>query len=290
MLKLTNKKISNTTQKHLAVEQLKINSSSNKHVEAESLWKNKLSSRTKKSAFTEIKSKLKDMSVSVEICNYCEQSEATDIEHVLPKGVFPEFTFVWKNYILACKTCNSQYKLDKIAIFSPAGSHLSVIIKSNATPPSREIAFINPRQENPMDFMQLNFDDGQFYAKVPHIWGTQGFEKVEQTLAILALNDRSGLVRYRKTALGNYKRLITEYCNVKQAHNHQALADAVVGDPEINFKKKFETEKNRVLKGLKKSILEGEHPTVLREMILQKNRFLEPLKSNLSIISTDFHI
>ncbi len=46
-------------------------------------------------------------------CMYCEESMATAIEHMRPRSSYPEATFVWENYLLACSTCNSKFKRDR---------------------------------------------------------------------------------------------------------------------------------------------------------------------------------
>jgi len=41
-------------------------------------------------------------------CSYCEMKVApTDVEHKLPKGLFPELRTEWDNLLLACDYCNS---------------------------------------------------------------------------------------------------------------------------------------------------------------------------------------
>jgi 5-methylcytosine-specific restriction endonuclease McrA len=82
---------------------------------AKRLWE----AESSKTPFREIRKVLLRMCVGVGICNYCENNEATDIEHILPKSFFPQAAFRWENYLLACKTCNSGYKLDKLAVFFP---------------------------------------------------------------------------------------------------------------------------------------------------------------------------
>ena len=117
MLQLdSNQKLTPNTQARLTTLQDQVNNEinfSDKSVKAQSLWINKSNSAIDKATFEEIRAKLKKMCVSVGICNYCEQSEANDIEHIYPKSFFPDFTFVWSNYLLACKQCNTAFKLDK---------------------------------------------------------------------------------------------------------------------------------------------------------------------------------
>lgn len=67
-----------------------------------------------------IKKKIKDHLILKEIafCCYCQipmdewHRMTIDIEHVLPKSVFPEFTFEIKNLNVSCKRCNMQIKGD----------------------------------------------------------------------------------------------------------------------------------------------------------------------------------
>jgi uncharacterized protein (TIGR02646 family) len=46
-------------------------------------------------------------------CMYCEQREATHIDHFWPRALKPELTFCWDNWILSCGVCNSEYKGEK---------------------------------------------------------------------------------------------------------------------------------------------------------------------------------
>jgi hypothetical protein len=80
---------------------------------AKSLWNTK-GGATGKKAFETVKTCLQSMCISVEVCNYCEANEAGDIEHIAAKTFFPELAFVWDNYLLACKTCNSVWESIKV--------------------------------------------------------------------------------------------------------------------------------------------------------------------------------
>jgi hypothetical protein len=43
-------------------------------------------------------------------CNYCDQYLPAEvaIEHTIPKSPYPWFTLCWDNFLLACKSCNSN--------------------------------------------------------------------------------------------------------------------------------------------------------------------------------------
>ena len=62
--------------------------------EAIRLWGNKPNT-----TFSAVKKALIDLTISVQTCNYCENNEATDIEHIYPKSHFPSRCFDWNNYI-----------------------------------------------------------------------------------------------------------------------------------------------------------------------------------------------
>lgn len=39
-------------------------------------------------------------------CMYCSDSEASDVEHIRPKAVFPNLAMSWENTLWVCTTCN----------------------------------------------------------------------------------------------------------------------------------------------------------------------------------------
>lgn len=266
---------------HLDEKQSDINSMASFQEQADragQLWGRKSNSQAGKRAFEEIKGTLIAMCVGVELCNYCEQSEASDIEHILPKSLFPAQAFVWENYLLACKKCNTAHKLDSIDVFDPTGSTYTVRVARDTEPPTQDVAFVHPGKTDPMDYFDLNFDDFLFYARPPHAPNTRGFVMVEKTLDILELNNRPALVNYRRGAFQNYKRMLREYVDTKQAANHDELERAVTGNPQVDRQSPFEMEKQRILGALRTSILTHEHPTVWREMIRQRHDLPQPIQ------------
>lgn len=73
--------------------------------EIERLWRIK-----NNKTFREIREKLNQMASGVNFCMYCEANEGSDIDHFDPKSRNPAKAFQWQNYILACASCNSNYK------------------------------------------------------------------------------------------------------------------------------------------------------------------------------------
>ncbi|HNW52058.1 MAG TPA: hypothetical protein PKH79_13315, partial [Prolixibacteraceae bacterium] len=186
---------------------------------AKNLWSDKESTIEKRKAFAEVKHKLTKMSVSVGICNYCEHNEGGDIEHIAPKSFFPEKTFVWDNYLLACKTCNSGYKLDQCFVLDNSGNTVSVPRKNE--PPFKELAFINPRIEDPNRFMILNTQSFMFRLKP----GLSKMEqnKAEKTIDILKLNERDVLKKARESAADYFYKSIDQLIRILNSNTVEEL-------------------------------------------------------------------
>ena len=56
--------------------------------------------RKQNKPFQEILEKLIGMCSGAKRCCYCEDSMADEIEHIAPKNLFPEKTFVWESQII----------------------------------------------------------------------------------------------------------------------------------------------------------------------------------------------
>jgi len=199
MLQLDSKSISDDAQKMLDFLQRKVNAKptfKEKTKKAGSLWEGKSSTGLRRAAFEEVKNTLTQMCVSVEICNYCEQSEANDIEHIYPKSLFPGKAFEWENYLLACKQCNTAYKLDAFAILDVNDDIFD--IPRGSEPPNERGAFINPRLEDPSVFMLLNAESFKF-EPLPGL-SKSNLNKAKKTIEVLQLNDRDQLVESRRAA------------------------------------------------------------------------------------------
>jgi hypothetical protein len=69
----------------------------------QALWKSK--SSTSKD-YEIIKATLSRMCVGKKKCNYCEDSAADEVEHIQPKSIYPDLTFVWANYLYALGPLN----------------------------------------------------------------------------------------------------------------------------------------------------------------------------------------
>lgn len=258
------KKISltNNTSIELKKLQKRINSEKgflDRVAKAQSLWNTK-GGNNGKQAFVEVKNSLYKLCVYEGLCNYCEQSEANDIEHIYPKSFYPEKTFEWENYILACKQCNSGYKLDKCHVLD--GKNNLLLIDRGKEPPHKTLAFINPRKENPSRFMILEMSSFRFIAR-PGI-KKRDLNRVKSTIDILELNDRDTLKRARKSAADHYYDTLSRLVAILNAKNKKEL-ESLLRPYENRFDLKNETLvnlKKKIKESYKAEISNYQHPSV----------------------------
>ncbi len=280
MLQLNSKSLTATTQQHLNLVQGDINllpTFTEKSNAAGTKWGSKDSNIAGKNAFIEVKSALTSMCVGAGICNYCEANEATDIEHIRPKSLFPEYAFVWENYILACKTCNTTYKLDKASIFNPKGTNTvnDISPKRGTTiktqPVNDDTLLINPRTENPSRFIMLDLVGRTFNYIAKKPVGTKENLRAEYSInTLLKLNDRQALVEARKAAFRSFQNLLKNYIACGKATSYDELELATGDEPRVNRHNALPDEIMRVRENIKNAILNNPQPTVWFEMKRQR--------------------
>lgn len=227
-------------------------------------------------AFDEIKATLKEMAIGRKYCNYCEHNiiMKSTLEHIRPKSSFPGYAFRWDNLLYACENCNLGYKKAIMYVFSPSGSTMAHKT-GQGEPPTDDLAFIHPRYENGLDFMELSFVDFQFYATHPD--GSREFVKFEKTREILHLDDPD-LVHSREAAFDDFKKCLGEYCKVMNASSHAELIVAVNGVPCIEVDQPLEVQKTNILEAIRASFLKKTHLTVWREMQRRQTELPESLQ------------
>jgi uncharacterized protein (TIGR02646 family) len=234
------------------------NSFTTKTTKAQSLWKSK-GNAAGKAAFVKIRETLEDMCVFVGLCNYCEQSEANDIEHIHPKSFFPQHTFEWNNYILACKQCNSGHKLDQGYVLN-AQDELVALIRTQE-PPSNAIAFINIRIEDPQYFMMLNPMTYKFDI-FPHLSKPER-NKAIATLRILELNERDTLIAARKSAARHYYEVLDRLVKMLSATTIDEIKQLLTPyDDRFDLTIPLNDIKAELITNFKKYISTYQHPSV----------------------------
>jgi hypothetical protein len=76
---------------------------------------------------------------------YCEDSAGTDIDHFRPKATYPQFSFTWTNYLLACSYCNSNAKRSEFPLTG-----------------ANEPLLIDPTIDEPFDHLVLSLRSGKY--------------------------------------------------------------------------------------------------------------------------------
>lgn len=169
---------------------------------AEELWRN----AGKSAAFREIRIKLKKMANGLARCMYCEDSQGDAIDHFWPRSRYPEQSFEWDNYLLACAHCNSNRKRDQFPVDS-AGRPL----------------LIDPTRDDPSAHLVLAPNTGQFAER-------RGSTKAGPTIDVFALNARPELTEGRKNAFVTLQALIIQYADLrrrKRKHDAAELQKAI---------------------------------------------------------------
>lgn len=268
MLRLPNGTLDATTQAHIDARQAEIDGLPNyadQVAKGKGLWRVKGNTIAGKAAFKVIRDELEHMCFGAVRCAYCNDSAADEIEHVLPKDFFPDHTFRWANYVLACGPCNGAgNKSNKYAYLDASGRlhHVTRARRAVPTPPpAGRHALIDPRAEDPLDFLTLDlvandpvhgWIEGEFTVGPRPRLSAADKARAEYTRDTLGLN-RSLLLDARRDAYGSYRTRIVEYAAKKADGTSQTRLDA-----------------------LRDGILRMPHPMVFVEM--QRQRRHKPLK------------
>ena len=204
--------------------------------------------RRRNRVFNVVRRTLEGMCFGVQRCGYCEDSVGDEIEHIRPKNLYPERTFVWENYLLACGGCN-RAKGDNFSVLDGGGDLVNVA-RRRGTPIRRPApgtpALIDPRREDPLAFLALEIEDTFLFLPRDDLRGADE-RRAEYTIGLLKLN-RDVLSRARCRAYGHYRARLVEY-------RHDRDADAGAS----------------ALKRRSEAIRTGDHPTVWREMQRQQD-------------------
>lgn len=247
--------------------------------EAKVLWQNKKKTNPQKAAFNRVEKELQKLAIGANnYCNYCEANVGTTIEHIYPRGLFPNKTFVWENFLWTCKQCNGKHKISQFQIFkNPHTAEIINLVKdySFVRPPNEDAVFVNPRIENPLDYLQLDLESGLFETKEKDSH-TRAYQRAVYTIETLQLNTRKGLVANRQKAYQNYQDLLQQYIDIQHCISSEAL---IAIFPVSNNTKRAPWVEQKKLANLefKTMFFNQNHPTVWKEMQRQ-NTVLPSLK------------
>lgn len=200
--------------------------------------------------FAAVRAKLAKMCGGTRRCMYCEDSVADEVEHFRPKGLYPDVVFAWRNYLYACGQCNGGKSNHFSVVESGTGELVDVTRprRARVTPPREgAAALIDPRHENPLDFIILDLRDTFEFTPFADL-GTVEFRRADYTIDLLRLNDRGYLTEARRNASGAYEALLARYVTLTQD-----------GAPRPQVAR------------VKRCILRHPHPTVWAEMKRQRS-------------------
>jgi uncharacterized protein (TIGR02646 family) len=196
-------------------------------------------------AWDEVRAKLAAAAPPGDACFYCERDRYRDIDHVRPKRHYPEESFVWANYVYSCTICNQDAKRDTYAVFDANGTVVAFdrSLAWTAPVPVGDKVLIDPRTEDPLEFLHLDLSTGRF---VP-IGTARSKLRGQYTRELFKLND-SALARIRVHAYDAFRNYLSQH---RQAVLKADQAEAARALGEIRLMA---------------------HPTVLVEMRRQKDQ------------------
>lgn len=181
--------------------------------------------------FENVKHTLDAMCNGPRRCCYCEDSLADEVEHIKPKNLYPEEVFAWENYLYACGPCNAP-KGSKFAVFTHSHGEIVEIQRRKGVPvvppESGDPVLINPRRENPMEFLLLDIlGTFQFVAGLGI--SDRDTQRARYTIKLLGLNGKNGaLENARRSAYGSYRARLHEYIHKRNANALQDDLDECV--------------------------------------------------------------
>ena len=111
------------------------------------------------------------------LCGYCEEITRGEVDHFRPKKCFPELTYVWSNWVFACRWCNLT-KREKW----PAHGYVDPCAKSQGV--------------HSESLFEFDTSTGKIYPK-PGL-NPAGTRLAEDTICDLGLNDLHHLVKRRR--------------------------------------------------------------------------------------------
>lgn len=203
MRPIARKGLSAKTTSFLAKRTASVIASHEPKKKCETLWKSQ-----KNKAFAEIKVSLRAMTRGRARCMYCEDNEATSIDHFWPKAAFPEKGFSWENYFFACTHCNSNFKRNQFPL-NVDGQRI----------------LLNPIDDDVTEHFILSFKTGIFVELT---------DRAHESSKIFGLS-RQSLVDGRRNAYHSLYALLAQYDRLDRQSNTDALIGTVAALAQTSF-------------------------------------------------------
>lgn len=206
---------------------------------AKKQWDSKTSSETKKAAFQSIRVTLDKMCVGPRRCAYCEDSLADEIEHILPKDLFPQSVFNWGNYLFACGPCNGP-KSNRYGVVN--GATVDEFVRRRGdpivAPPAGQAGCIDPRREDPMALLDLDLggqtSDGTILEGTFNFMPAEGLAATDLARAVFSIGvlglNREIMCVTRANAFTGFRARLREYVEEKRDGANAAKLDRLRDD------------------------------------------------------------
>ena len=187
--------------------------------------------RKHNATFAAVRQTLAEMCHGPKRCMYCEDSAADQIEHFRPMDLYPETIFAWMNYLYACGPCNRE-KGNRFKVIDPESRALVNATRHPGAPivppPRGDAALIDPRRENPLDFLMLDLRQTFEFTPKPDLHGLN-CGRARYTIEVLRLNERDHLVVARRSHFESYRALLFDYVREPDAGRRQRIFRAIRG-------------------------------------------------------------
>ena len=276
MLYLPQLPLKPSLQRHLAKAQAKIDALPtyrDRVYAAKTAWQTKKKKKAQRSAFERIE---RTLQMASPYCHYCEAVPGTAIEHIYPRGFFPNQTFRWSNYVWSCFTCNTTCKGAQFQLFETADGHTHQPLLKNyrfEAPHNEDTVFLHPRQDDPLSYWALDLETGHWVPKAPK--GTRAHARAVYTCAVLRLTERPRLVASRRQAIADYQRLLAHYLLLLAAPTDARIRAQLPHKGPRFQRHPLQAQASLAALALQRRILGQPHPSVWRSLQRQQPALFE---------------
>ena len=131
--------------------------------------------------------------------------------------------------------------------------------------PSAEAVLLNPRVENPLDWLVVDFRAGCAFAQALNL-SQRDQQRADYTVELLQLNLRSELLKARQIAHRHFIGLLREYVEAKNAATLPQLLAAVNEPNVVDPNQPLPGQRARIMAALRRAIRTHPHPAVWQEL------------------------
>ena len=209
----------------------------------------KARNRPGNATFRAVRQTLNEMCHGSRRCMYCEDAPADEVEHFKPKDLYPDVAFAWDNYLYAWGLCNEP-KNNQFSIIARTRLHDVTRRPGDPVVPPRKgrPALIDPRRENPLDFLMLDIIDTFEFVIISRP-GSIAYERADYTRNVFRLNDRDYLIESRRTAFGSYCSLLRWYGDEVRAGDRgkaDRVRDYILGSSHATVWAEMKRQRGRI--------------------------------------------